>query len=127
VAQYKYSMIFQYLSGSGMPGDFNLKGGWTESLYDPSISASSVRQFRQLAQARAGLLPKRSYISGIRIQSVDPSGSAQTFAVNYPGRTGPDDTNADIPQAALLLRLRELAWPMSVACGWLPSRTLISS
>jgi hypothetical protein len=103
---YKYTMIFKYISGSGDPGDLSLAGGWSESVYFDTFSDLKVTNFRTLALARALLLPLRSLIIGLRIQQVDPSRAAQTFAVNYPGSGLVTTSASDIPQMALLLRVR---------------------
>lgn len=103
---YKLSMIFQYLSGDGSGGDLNLKGGWSESVYNGVFAPATLTSLKALAAARANLLPLRSYVSGLRVQQVDPSGPAQTFSLNYPGGGTSGATLSDIPQMALLLRVR---------------------
>jgi hypothetical protein len=103
---FKWTMVFNYLSGEGDGTWLNLKGGWTESVYWNTMTATTLNQFKTLCVARAAMLPLRCYISGIRVQQVDPSGSAQTFPVNYPGGGGGAAYVADIPQMALLLRVR---------------------
>ena len=105
MAAYRYTMIFQYLSGPSSGPALNLKGGWSESVYWSSFGASQQNAFQQLAQARAALLPARSFVSGLRYQRVDPTGSAQTQSVNYPGGNTANAVNSDIPQMALLLRV----------------------
>ena len=104
MAAWKYSMVFRYLSGIGDANPLNLKAGWTESFYQTqSPSSALTATFQQLAQYRANLLPNGSYISGLRVQPVDPSGPAQTTTVNYQGYS---DVPSDIPQMAALFRLR---------------------
>lgn len=101
MATYKLSMIFNYVSGSTNAGWFNIPGGFSESVYYGDISTATVTAFKRLCQKRAALLPTRSSITGIRLQSVDPKGSANTRRVNY---AGPNNTewNADVPQMGLL-------------------------
>ncbi len=103
---FKLTMVFNYLSGQTGGGDLNLKGGWTESIYWNQFVDATLRSFKTLCQFRANMLPVNSYISGIRVQQVDPTGSSQTFAVNYPGGGGALVSTADIPQMALLVRAR---------------------
>jgi len=105
VAAYKYTMIFNYLSGSGGPSDLNLKGGFSESVYRLTATDADLNAFKGLARLRARLLPLRAYISGLRRQRVDPSGPGNTVSVNYPGGVGGGDWESDIPQMALLLRV----------------------
>lgn len=105
VAAYKYTMIFNYLSGSGNPGDLNLKGGFSESVYRPTATDADLNAFKALARIRARMLPLRAYISGLRRQRVDPSGPGNTVSVNYPGGAGGGNWASDIPQMALLLRV----------------------
>jgi len=104
MAAYKYTMVFQYLSGSGMPTDLNLKGGFSESVYRPTNTDADLNAFKALARLRARLLPLRCFISGLRRQRVDPSGPGNTASVNYPGGVGGGNWASDIPQMALLLR-----------------------
>lgn len=108
-AMFKYTMLFNYLSGGGVSGALALKGGWSESVY--WSTGTAVASFKTLMARRALLLPSLTYISGGRIQQVDPSGSAQTFSVNYPGGGIPTASSADIPQMALLLRARATGVP----------------
>jgi len=108
MAGYKFTMIFQYVSGQGNPGDLALKGGWSESYYSSTAGEAKIESFKILSQLRANLLPLRSYVSGIRIQPVDPSGPAQLFSVNYPGNGAAVVKASDIPQMAVLLRFRGL-------------------
>jgi len=102
--EYKYSMVFKYISGAAAAGWKNTPGGWSESVFYSSISAASQASFAELAQARASLLPNYSAITGIRIQQVDPSGPAQTKRVNYAGATTAA-FKQDVPQMGLLMSI----------------------
>lgn len=105
MAAYKFTFIMQYLSGQGAPTDLNLKGGFSESVYRPTATPADINAFRALGNLRARLLPLRSFISGLRVQRVDPSGPGNVIAVNLPGGVGGTNQDSDIPQAALLLRV----------------------
>ena len=99
MANFRYSMLFSYVSGDGTGNVPAITAGWSESVYYGSYSDAKNVDFRVLAQRRAAILPTSGAVIGLRIQAVDPSGSAQSFSVNYPGSYA-----ADIPQMALLLR-----------------------
>lgn len=105
MAATKFSMVFRYLSGSDTSPVPQDAAGWTESVYETSLSTANRSAFNALCIARARLLPQGTFIIGQRFQQVDPVGSAQTAVVNYPGGVG-ENFRADIPQMALLLRLR---------------------
>jgi hypothetical protein len=106
-AAYRWSMIFQYVSGSAIGGgNLNLKGGWSESVYSRTAGSANQANILALAQARALLLPASAYISGIRVQGVDPSGGANTQAANIPGLGTYSSNPQDIPQMAVLLRVQ---------------------
>jgi hypothetical protein len=106
MAMYRYTAIFSYVSGATIGGYLNLKGGWTESVYWNSITALANTNFQNLLIARAGLLPNGAFISGYRIQQVDPSAAGQSYPANIGPPGGTNAPNQDIPQMALLLRVR---------------------
>lgn len=106
MSAYRYTAIFQYISGATIGGYLNLKGGFSESVYAPSGPSVNLTLFREYCFARASLLPTGAFISGIRVQQVDPSSSSQTFTANYQGGTALGPSPQDIPQMALLLRVR---------------------
>ena len=106
MAGYRYTMLFNYISGITLGQGLNLKGGWSESVYRGSFSPQLFTSFQNLAITRAGLLPIGAYISGLRIQQVDPSAAAQTFPANYGPPGGTNAPQQDIPQMALLLKVR---------------------
>lgn len=99
---YKYSMVFEYLSGTPGGTSANRKAGWSESVYWSDVTPASLNSFRNLAVYRALLLPQYSAIVGLRRQQVDPNGAATTLAVNYPGPSSGADIASDIPQMAVL-------------------------
>jgi len=105
MAAWKLTMVFRYLSGNVGGGWLNLTGGWTESVYYGNITTATRNSFNTLCQRRAAMLPNFTTIRGQRFQQVDPTGSAQTASVNYPGQAAAEFAQ-DIPQMALLLRLR---------------------
>lgn len=107
MAAFKFSFIFNYRSGTTTtPGGQSRQGGWTESLYWSSYDASVLRSLRQLAVARAGLLPFSAGIVGMRVQQVDPSGPVTSVPMLYPGGSILETNDSDIPQMALLLTAR---------------------
>jgi hypothetical protein len=106
MAGYRYTMIFQYISGITLGAGLNLKGGWSESVYRSSFSPQLLTAFQGLAQTRAALLPIGAFISGLRVQQVDPSGASQTYAASYGNPSGVNGPQQDIPQMALLLKAR---------------------
>jgi len=102
--EYKFSMVFKYISGNASAGWKNIPGGWTESVFWNSISTAAQNNFINLARTRAALLPNFCAVVGIRFQQVDPSAPAQTRRVNYAGRAG-EVYAQDIPQAGLLMSI----------------------
>lgn len=73
--------------------------GWSESLYDSASFAQTQRDFRVLCQKRAAMLPIGARIVGQRYQEVDPVGSSQTDANQYPGQL---QNTCDLPQVSIL-------------------------
>jgi hypothetical protein len=102
---FKFTMVFRYISGTSPVSPGNRAGGWTESVYQSTYTAQRLTAFRELAQARAQLLPEMVGVIGIRVQQVDPSRSAATFPANYPGGGNIGIGARDIPQMAVKLTL----------------------
>lgn len=107
MAAYKYTALFEYLSGR--PGEgVQRKAGFSESIYWTGFGVDTENSFRNTyLPARALLLPDNCQVIGYRIQAVDPSGAAQSRAlvINNSSVLG-GVQSADIPQMAALIRLR---------------------
>jgi len=105
-AAYKYTMIFKYVSGGAIGQGLNLAGSWSESVYYTTYSTVNFNAFQTLAVARCSILGTSAFISGLRVQGVDPSSGANTSSVHYVNPAVTSDFYSDIPQMALLLRAR---------------------
>lgn len=102
---FKLSMLFNYISGGENPKSAIRQGGTSESIYWDDATDSTVRFFNRLAEKRSALLPKYCAVVGIRVQQVDPVGSARSIDAFYPG--GSDvGGQVDIPQLALKFRVK---------------------
>src|SRR5689334_2142314 len=76
-------------------------GAWSESWYDTAApSTSNINAFKRLIQKRVILLGSGGLSTGFRIQQVDPRGSSQQQAGNYPA---PATYTTDTPGQALLV------------------------
>lgn len=99
MAAYKYSMVFNYVSGGATGTWSRIPGGWSEGFYWDTILSATDRALLRLLRARAALLPQFCAMTGLRVQRVDPSGPA---ALRKLFLVGPDnaDNAQDIPQMA---------------------------
>lgn len=97
---FKFTMIFNCITGAAGDPAQQRSGGWSESVYAASADNDELALFRTLSQRRAALLPRSARISGWRIQQVDPSVRAAQSSQNFPGAAAADN-DTDIPQMAL--------------------------
>jgi len=113
---YKYSMVFNFVSGSGNANPRQIASGWTESFISPnSPTGTGLTMARALATARAALLPQGANMTGIRYQEIDKvvnnvyqNGAAATSNFNLPGATSSAGVPnlSDVPSMSLLINLR---------------------
>lgn len=102
---YKFTMLFNYISGGEAPQQAIRTGGTTESVYWDDASDQTISQFRRHATYRAVMLPKYCAVVGVRVQQVDPVGASRSFDLFKPG--GADiGGQVDAPQLALRIRVK---------------------
>lgn len=100
---YKLTMIFQMTTVPQGTAAVPRIAGWSESVYNSSLTAGTRAQFRDLMTARAALLPRSAAIVGQRYQVVDPTGGSSTGAERFQGYSfsgNPGDAT-DVPQVAI--------------------------
>lgn len=123
---FKYTMIFNAITGAADDPAQQRSGGWTESVYAPNDDAENLALFRTLSQRRAALLPRSARISGWRVQQVDPSVRAAQSSQNFPGAAAADN-DTDIPQMALAFTVPDAGGThsrrMKIAC--VPDRFIV--
>jgi len=108
---YKLTMIFQ---GTTVPTSSSVTPrtcGWSESVYNSSLTAGTRTNFRNLMMARAALLAKNFSIVGQRYQVVLPTGGSSTGADQFPGTAsaGTIDDGGDFPSVALFCKTSTVA------------------
>jgi len=104
---YKLTMIFQAATQPVASATPQRVAGWSESVYNQTLTEGTRTQFRALMQARAACLPNTAAIVGQRYQLVNPVGGSNSGAERFPGTwNAVDATNPsqDIPSAALYCR-----------------------
>lgn len=99
MATFKATALFEASSNASGAAATTRVGGWSESFYYLGGFAAMDFAFKQLCQARAGLLPSAARIIGQRYQSIDPPSAAGTRGGIYPGTQGSND----VPQLSLHL------------------------
>ena len=88
-------------------------GGWSEGWYYPGTSiqgaidayTTEIAGNPALGPSRGALLPRGGQIVGQRFQQVNPTGPSQSTAYRFNGEFA---NQSDVPQAALLLRVKAL-------------------
>lgn len=126
MAGFKFTMIFNAITGAADDPAQQRSGGWSESVYSPTDTGDELALFRTLSQRRAALLPRSARISGWRIQQVDPSVRAAQSSQNFPGPAG-DTNDTDIPQMGLAFTVPDASGThsrrMKIAC--IPDRFIV--
>jgi len=102
VAYFKYTMIFDYLSGITPTNSAPVRlGGWSESYYSPAYDAATLNLFGTLIQNRLGICPRGTSVTKFRVQQVDPTLAATLLKCNY---SAPNTWLSDVPQMALKMQ-----------------------
>jgi len=102
---YKLTMIFQATTTPNGTSAIPRTAGWTESVYNGTLTTGTRTQFAALMAARAGLLPNNAAIIGQRYQVVLPTGGSSTGALRFPGTAPLAGTfQGDIPSSSLLCK-----------------------
>lgn len=105
---WKLSMVFQVTTTPVGGTVTSRTGGWSESVYNPTLTDGTRAEFARLCVARAALLPTNAAIIGQRFQQVDPIGGSSTAGAKYPGVIAgtATDPSGDLPSTALHCRTR---------------------
>jgi len=100
----KCTMLFEVTTNDGEEAKPHRQGGWSESHYSSEPTNFNARrlEFESLCRKRAALLPDGALIIGQRYQIVDPVGTSQSFARQFPGGAA---LAADYPTLAMYLRV----------------------
>lgn len=102
MAQFKYTMIFDYFSGIDATNTVPIRiGGWTESYYAAAADDATHTAFRSLIQVRLGICPRGTSISKYRVQQVDPTLASTLKKVSF---AAPLTWLSDVPQMALKVK-----------------------
>jgi len=103
---YKLTMIFQCTTDPEGTGAVPRTAGWTESVYNSTLTTGVRNQFRDLMVARAGLLPREAAIVGQRYQVVLPTGGSSTGGQRFNGSApaAGSGRQTDVPSTSLLCK-----------------------